>query len=80
MQGLSGALRPALETYSLNATNFLLPPTKGIESGFLSHLLRVAKPYAAARPRSDGSVGCLAFGLLPREKDSCPKRLERSRH
>jgi hypothetical protein len=60
MQGLSGALRPALETYTLNAANFLLPPTKGIECDFTPHFLQVARPSAAAQPRSDGSVARLS--------------------
>ena len=55
-----GTLQPALETYALNATDFLLPPTKGIERDFIPHFLQVARQSAAAQPRSDGSVARLS--------------------
>jgi hypothetical protein len=44
----------ALETYALNATNFLLLP-KGMESDSVADFLEVARPSAAAQPGSDGS-------------------------
>ena len=76
MQGLSGTLRLALETYTLNATDFLLPPTKGVESNFTSHLSQVATLFVVTWPGSNGRLpACLAFRLLVGGKDPCPERL-----